>query len=188
MEKSKFAQRKAERLRRDTRRDSKLCIDCGSDDLATNQNGKLSVKCNRCKTVATVSAGQKFSKAKVSADARQPVMRDWWDCFGYRGYLDTPEFRQYCVLVQQVIHKGCSTIGKQKRVLGERFMDRYHADALEALEGCGTIKLVRDIRPCEWKSQMQPKAPNRRKFNGSISDIERLGSSTRAVSEIAASD
>jgi len=139
------AKRQADKHRRDKRRENKQCLDCGSEDLATNNDGTKSVKCVRCRANATISQKTKFSAAKMTAQPR--TARDWYDIEELKGWLDTPRFKAYTILVrraiERIIRRGDkATIGAQIAELGDNYIERMHMDALDNLKGEGCVEEI----------------------------------------------
>lgn len=78
------------------------------------------------------------------AKTARPQMTSELDMDDDMGFLGTPRFKAYSLQVLAVIHKTKRplSIGDMRRALGDNFVDRFHADALEYLMSDSTIREV----------------------------------------------
>lgn len=136
-------------VRRRWLRKEGLCVDdCGK--VATiNGNGEKSIRCDSCR--AAFASPRRYIRPPQVKPAGRPVMVDPDGEIG--SYYDTPEFREYTVLVAMTI-KGINepaTIGDIKRALGDEFSERFNLlDVLEMLQTAGDIERVQDVPPMKW--------------------------------------
>jgi len=133
---SVFAKRKAEKARRDRRKGNKQCTDCGSDDLATNLNGTLSVKCVRCRSVGKAqgtSVGSKFSASKITAHQPPRIRLSSEE-------LDAIHAKRVALAgieIARFVREGVTTIGAIRRRFPE--FERQIMSALELLRLAGVV-------------------------------------------------
>jgi len=133
-----FEQRTAMKALRNERLAAGMCQECGERPRTENLDNTKSVHCQPCK-----DARQKAAWTSLHGPGKRPPMRDGdGDLIDDFGYLDTPRFYAYCESVKRVIYRASfsACIGDMRRMLGDNFVDRMHADALDYLMASGEIR------------------------------------------------
>lgn len=118
-------QRRLDALRYQERKDSGLCTKCAAP-VTFNRDGSASTTCNTHKR----------------NHGRSPGMPTNYDDFRETpGFIDTPEFREFCDVVHSAALKiGRASIGDLRRALGDRFNERLIFDALDTLCAKGLLR------------------------------------------------
>lgn len=129
-----FEKRQAMKALRNGRLEAGLCSECGERERTRNLDGSKSVRCAYCKEQA--------ERHMATHRGKRPPTTDEYDMADDLGYLDTPEFVEYCEMVKRVICRlsFAPSIGDMRRTLGDNFVDRMHADALDHLMASGEIR------------------------------------------------
>lgn len=132
-----------------------LCIDCGAEPAAMNATTvSLGLRGENCKLKRKPPVSE-----KAETKPRRPDVLNEWDIEDHRGYLETDDFADYEAICKGVIYSAalldaisrpvfCFTIlpfaapsiGDMRRILGDRFNERRHADALANLVAWGEVR------------------------------------------------
>lgn len=131
-EQTNFEKRQQKATQYQSRKRRGLCTTC-SKPAGLNLDGTRSVSCDEHK--------RQHGSGNLGVDFIENP-----------GYLDTPAFKAFCILLVKVIGKiGRASIGDLRRALGSDFNERWIHDALNVLVAARLLRRVSHVAPSRWE-------------------------------------
>lgn len=147
-EETKLYKRIQAQRTRQRRRDAGVCIVCGEQPAGTNRDGTASTRCDPCRAQCArprtprPAARRRLEVIKIDDEL---VLATW---------LDSKEFDAFCEEVFDVC-SGRVTIGDIRRSLGDRCIDHWLSDALDALVGKRLLDELTWLIPTRWQRRQE---------------------------------